>query len=84
MSTEAIRLGNAAHRAMIAVTDPEERAVLLAMNGGEAPVPLIPTIASDLGLPLNRVREIVRAFHELGLAEFGPLMREDECVMAGR
>lgn len=68
---------------MMPVTDPTERKVLLAMNDGQAPVPTLARIADDTGVPIKRVREIVRAFHEHGLAEFGHLQYEDEPVIAG-
>lgn len=64
-------------------TCPNERAVLLAMSDGEIVYPLA-QVAAEAGVPLKQTREIVRAFAEHGIAEFGWLQRQDENLIAGR
>lgn len=64
-------------------TCPEERAVLLNLTDGGIVYP-IAQVAADAGVPVKRTREIVRSFHQRGLAEFGYLMRDDENLVCGK
>lgn len=41
-------------------------------------------IAADCFIPIATARAIVRQFHDLGIAEFGPLFSEDEPKIMGR
>lgn len=57
----------------------DQREVLLALGtyDGE-PCPYVRTVARNVGLPVEQVRQIIRHFDSLGLVTYGPIHDIDD------
>lgn len=70
---------------MITHLTPDQREVLLALGvwNREGHIPYIRTVASEAGLPVEQVRQIIRYFDSLGWVTYGPVFDQDSSAPMG-